>query len=843
MTDSRFSVTTLFDGLRRDLGCGLRMLRLNPGLTGAAVLSLALGIAANTSIFTLADQVVRRMLPVRNPTELVQFRMEGGRVGSQSGDGLHTFSYPLYLAFRDRNTVFAGLTGQFTQRLSLIAGDRGEMVEAGWVAGNFFDVLGVRPHLGRLLTVADNQFDAAPVVVLQYDFWQARYNGRADVLGSTLRLNGSPFTIVGVSAPQFGGTNAGLLTQLWSPLLASLTIAPETREDLDNERYAWFYLFARLKPGVDIDQAQAGVNVLYEQRKQEELKGDFFSKFPDTRERFLRQTLTLIPAERGLSSLRRTFERPLLVLQWLVGVVLLIACTNVAGLLLARAAARHREIAIRGALGASRFQVIRQLFIESVVLAMAGGAAGLLLSIWLTRGLMRFLPYDPEALALSTAPDMRVLLFTAAVTLATAIVFGMLPAFRGSRIPASATLREEAGSVTSGQGHVRVRKAFVALQVSLSLLLLVGAGLFVRTLDNLRSVDLGFTTENVAMFGVRPATQYDDARKLQVFRALIEGLAAVPGVRAVGANTTRLLTGGRWDSQLTIPGFTPKDGNIPWSFFNAITPGYFEALGIPITGGRDFSWSDWGGSRKLCLVNDELVKAYFDRAQPLGRQMGQGRNVTADTEIVGVFKDARYHDVRGEIPRQTFVNLDSRIRNVGALTVYARIQGDPRQVMPLLREKTRAVDSGLVVFDMRTMDEQLDRRLANERMLSFLSSGFALLATVLAIVGLHGVLSFIVTRRTREIGIRIALGARQGAVVRLVMGEMLLVILFGLAVGVAAAYATGKYVQTQLFGVQAADAVVFVVSVSILLAAALIASFAPAWRASRISPQRALRFD
>lgn len=837
------SHTRVLEALRQDLRYAVRLLRLNPGFAGAAILSLALGVAANTSIFTLVDQILLRLLPVKNPRELVQFRMEGGRFGSQNGDGLHTFSYPMYLAFRDQNAVFSGLTGQFTERLSLTADDWGQMVETSWVAGNFFHVLGVKPFIGRVLTPDDDQLQSSPVVVLQYDFWLSRYAGRRDIVGSTVRLNGTPFTVAGVAAPEFGGTNTGLLTQLWAPVSTKSAMTPDWPEDLRNERLAWFYLFGRLKPGVTLQQAQSAMMVLHDQRKQEEVRGEFFVKFPDTKERFLRQTLSLVPADRGLSSLRRTFERPLVVLQWLVGVVLLIACANVAGLLLARAAARQREIAIRGALGASRAQIVRQLFVESLILAVAGGLAGVFLSLWLTRGLVRFLPYDPATLSLSTAPDTRVLLFTTAITLATAIVFGLVPAFRGSRVPASVTLKEEAGSVTGGQGHVRIRKAFVALQVSLSLLLLIGAGLFVRTLDNLRKVELGFNPVNVVMFGVRPATQYDDARKLQVFRELLERLAAVSGVQAVGANSSRLLTGGRWDSQISIPGIESKDGNVPWSFFNAVTPGYFEALGIPVTMGRDLSWRDWGGSRKLCLVNEALVQNYLAGTHPVGRQIGQGRGVPADIEIIGVFGNARYHDVRGEIPRQTFVNLDSRIRSVGSVTVYARIQGDPRQVMPLLREQARQADSNLVIFDMRTMDEQLDMRLANERMLSFLSGGFALLATILAVVGLHGVLAFVVARRTREIGIRMALGARQGTVVRLVMGETLIVVLLGLVAGTVAAYLCGRYVQTQLFGVNPADTPVFAISIAALLAAALAASVAPAWRASRISPVRALRHE
>jgi predicted permease len=829
--------------LLQDFKYGSRLLRLNPGFAATAILSLALGIAANTSIFTLLDQILLRLLPVEDPRELVQFRMEGGRVGSQSGDGVHTFSYPLYLALRDRNTVFTGVTGQSTDRLGLVGEDRGEVVDVAWVAGNFFQVLGVRPHAGRVLTPDDDTPGGTPVVVLQYDFWRNRYAGRLDIIGSTIRLNGTPFTVAGVAAPEFGGTNTGVLTQIWAPINAKAALNPDVRREFEDDRYSWFYLSARLKPGVNLEQAQSAIRVLYDQRRQEELKSEFFAKFPDTKDRFLRQTISLVPADRGLSSLRRTFERPLVLLQWLVGVVLLIACTNVANLLLARAAARQREVAIRSALGASRTQVVRQLFVESMMLAVTGGVAGLFLSIWLTRGLVRFLPYDPATLTLSTTPDTRVLLFTTAITLATAFVFGLFPAFQGSRVPVSATLKEEAGSVAGGHGHVRLRKTFVALQVGLSSMLLIGAGLFVRTLDNLRKVDLGFNIENVVMFGLRPATQYDESRKLQVYRSVMESLVTVPGVKGAGATSTRLLTGGRWDSSISVPGVEIKNGNVPWSFFNAVTPGYFEALGIPVKLGRDFSWRDWGGSRKLCLVNEAVVKEYLDGANPVGRQLGQGRAVPPDTEIIGVFGDARYHDVRDQVPRQTFVNLDSRMRNVAAVTVYARIQGDPRRIMPILREQVRRVDANLVVFDMRTMDEQLSMRLANERMLSFLSGGFALLAVILAVVGLYGVLAFVVARRTREIGIRMALGAAPGAVVRLVMKEMLAVILLGLAAGVAGAYLCGSYVETQLFGVKALDGTVFAISITILLAASLIASLAPAWRASRISPVRALRYE
>ncbi len=829
------------DTFAHDIRGGLRQLRLNPGFAGAAFLSLALGIAANTSIFTLVDQVLLRLLPVQDPRALVQLHMEGGRFGGQNGDGRHTFSYPIYLAFRDRNTVLSGLTGQYPDRVSLVSGERADLADVSWAATNFFTVLGVRPHLGRVLAADDDVAENGnPVAVLQYDFWRTRYDGRPEVVGSAIHLNGAPFTIVGVAAPGFAGTNTGVITQVWAPVTARTAIDPGWPQTLKDERQAWFYLTGRLKDGLTIDRAQAAMRLLHEQRKQEEAAGEFFAKFPDTTERFLRQQLDLVPADRGLSQLRRNFERPLVLLQWLVGAVLLMACTNVAGLLLARAAAREREIAIRTSLGAGRAPIVRQLFLESLVLALAGGTGGLLLSLWLTRTLVRFLPIDPASLSLSTSPDARVLAFTMAVTLATAVIFGLLPAFRGSRVPAAAVLRASAGSIAGG-GHVRLRKTFVGVQVALCLVLLVGAGLFVRTLGNLRSVDLGFRSENVAMFGVRPATRYDEARARQMVRSVLEGIAAVPGVAAAGANTTRLLTGGRWDNQITIPGVDPPNGEVPWSFFNAVTPGYFQALGIPIVMGRDLTWGDWGSGRKLALINESLVKEYFGGAHPVGRQMGQGRAAPADTEIIGVFGDARYHDVRSQVPRQTFVNIDSR--PFGAINVFTRIAGDPRQVLPRVRAEIQRIDANLVVFDMRMMDEQLDRLLANERLLSFLSSGFAVLATLLAAVGLHGVLAFVVARRTREIGLRLALGAGRRSVVTLVLREMLIVVLAGLAAGGAAAWLAGRYVQTLLFGVQAADWPVFAASAAALALAALAGALAPAWRAARLSPILALRAE
>jgi predicted permease len=617
------------------------------------------------------------------------------------------------------------------------------------------------------------------------------------------------------------------------------TIAP-TNPQLDDERSAWFYLFARLKPGVTITQAEAAMKVLYRQRQHDELKQSYFSRFPEARDTFLRQMFTLEPAARGNSGLRSRFERPLLLLEWLAAVVLLITCANIAGLLLARGAARQRDLAIRSSIGAARGRIVRQLFTESAVLAIAGAVAGILLGSWLTRLLIRSLPYDPGNLSLSAVPDLRVLAFTIVITAVTVLLFGLLPAWQNSRLAPMATLRETVGAIAGGRTHVRLRKVFVALQVGLSAVLLIGAGLFLRTLVNLGNVDLGIRRENVVCFRVGPAAPYPDARKLHLYRSLMGGLADVPGVVAAGANRQALFTGGRWDSVLTIPGVS-ADSAEPFSFFNAVTPGYFEALGIPVRAGRDFTWSDWGSGKQLALVNETLTRDYFDGKPPVGRMIGRGARAAADIEIIGVFGNARYHEVRGKVPNQTFINLDSFIDRISAVTVYARIAGDPRRIMPTLRAQVSRIDSQLVVSQMRTLDDQIDSAVSNERLLAFLSVGFALVATLLAVVGLYGVLAFVVARRTREIGIRMALGAKRGSVVRLIANEMAFVVLCGLAAGVTAAYACGRYIENHLFGVQAADPIVFCSVPAILLTAAAVATLLPALRASRIDPMCALR--
>lgn len=828
--------------LAQDLRYGLRQLRLRPGFALAAIVSLAFGIGANTAIFTLVDQLLLRLLPVEDPRALVQLRVDGARPGGNWGDGLHTFPYPTYLALRDRNTVFSGLTGERVESANLLDADGASSIPVALVAGNYFQVLGVRPHVGRLLGPDDDRtLNGHPVAVLQYDFWRSQYQGRQQIVGETIRLNGAAFTVVGVASDAFEGTSIGVPTKVFVPIAMQPTIAP-TIPGLTDERSAWFYPFARLKAGVTFAQAEAAMKVLYRERVEEELGQSYFSKFPEMRDALLKQVFSLEPGGRGYPGLRGRFERPLIVLEWLAAVVLLIACTNIAGLLLARGAARRRDLAIRRAIGAGRGRIIGQLFAESALVAIAGAAAGLLLGSWLTELLIALLPGGTNDISLASAPDLRVVSFTIAVTIVTSLLFGLVPAWQNSQVGPSLTLREEAGSIAGGRSHVRFRKGFVALQVALSALLLLGAGLFVRSLMNLQHVQLGLRPENVVTFLAGPAVPYDNARKVQAYRALIEGLAGVPGVVAVGANRGPIFTGGRSDGMLTIAG-RPDTSDAPFTFYNAVTPGYFIALGIPVKAGADFSWHDWGTGKRQALVNQALTDAYFGGAPPLGRMVGQGARSATDTEIIGVFGNARYHDVRGDVPRQTFFNLDSVIERITRVSVYVRTAGDPEQVMPNLRSAVRQIDPNFVVSDMRTLNHQINSRMSNERMLSFLASGFAVLATLLALLGLHGVLVFQVANRTREIGIRMALGARRFAIIRLIAGEMIVVVLGGLVAGVAAAYWCGRFVQSQLFGINADDPFVFGVAVFALLTAAAVATVLPALRASRIDPLHALRHE
>jgi predicted permease len=837
----------MLDDLARDLRFAFRTFAKSPVFTTVAVLSLALGIGANTAIFTFADQILLRLLPVRNPQELVQARMPGGRLGSNNGDGLHTFSHPLYLDLRAKNDVFSGVMARYPTRASLTAGDSTDLVVAELVSGNYFEVLGVGAAVGRTFTLDDDKNPGAhPVAVLSYRYWSDRFNRDPSILGKAIQINGQPFNVVGVSQAGFDGIDMGVSASIRVPMAMKLQLTP-LRDDLKNRRSAWLHIFGRLRPGVSIDQARASIAVLYDQIRQQELQEPFFSRASEfARKRFLDQKFELIPAAGGMSSLRRQFERPLQVLMAIVGLVLLIACANVANLLLARAASRQKEIAVRFSLGASRWQVVRQLLLESVLLGFAGAAAGLLLSSWICKFLLQFIPAGIATLTLSTTPDVRILTFTASIALLTGLLFGLAPAMQSTRASFASVLKDQAGSVVGGAGHIRTRKILVISQVALSLVLLAGSGLFIRSLANLKSVDPGFPAERLITFDIAPGLNgYAPEQRAAFFRQLQDRLKAMPGVRAAGFARNRLFTGGRWDSNVTVEGYESKPGEDINPYFNAVSPGYLEAMGIPLLAGRDFTPADAGENARVAIVNQKFVDYFFKGGNAIGRRFAtdSGPGTVPDIEIIGVIGNTKYTGVREELQRQVLLPYLRLAPFTIAMTVYVRTGGEPEAMFSAIRSEIRAMDPNLPVFEFRTLETQISNSLVNDRLVASLSAGFGFLATILAAIGLYGVLAFVVASRTREMGIRMALGALRGNILWIVMREVLLLAGIGIGIGLAAALALTRLVQSQLYQTAPTDPLSMSLALAGIAFVAGLAGYVPALRASRVDPVQALRYE
>jgi predicted permease len=825
----------------QDLRLAVRTIRKAPLFASVAVLSLALGIGANTAIFTLIDQLLLQLLPVREPQELVLLTGRGTHYGNNTGS--NSLSYPMYQDLRERNQVFSGMFCKFNMNFSLSFEGRTELIAGELVSGDYFPVLGVGAAIGRVFTADDNLRQGEhPVAVLSHGFWQSRFNGDPGVLGKRIQVNGYPFTIVGVSAAGFDGVEMGSSPQLRIPLTMEALIFPQWKP-LDDRRTRFVQTFGRLKPGTSVDAAKAGLQPLFHQIIGMEVQEKAFARASaETKERFLKMWLDVTPASKGRSSLRRQFSSPLLALMAIVGLVLLIACTNVANLMIARATARQREIAIRLAMGASRRRLIGQLLQESLLLSAAGGLAGLGLAVLMDKALIGLLPADVLPLTLSSRPDTRVLLFTLAVSALTGLIFGLVPALQATRPNLAGTLKDQAGSLAGGTS-VGLRKALVVAQVALSLLLLIGAGLFVQSLQNLRGVDPGFRTGGLVTFGVDPSLNgYKPDRSREYYRQLHDRLTGLPGATSAALALITLLDGNEWDSSVTVEGYTGKEGAQPHMQF--VSPRFFETLGIPILHGRDFDRRDEHGAPQVAIVNQKFARRYFGTDNPVGRRIGMGGDpgTKTDIEVIAVVADTKYEDLRAEIPVQVyrpFRQLDFVIN----MTAYVRAAGDPGSLFPAVRQVAREVDSNVPVYGMRTLEQQVDRSLVTERMLAMLSAAFGLLATALAAVGLYGVMAYMVARRTREIGIRMALGAAQGNVVWLVMREVLLLSCIGIAIGAPGAWLLSRYVETQLFGVKPADPLTIAAAILGIAAVAILSGYLPARRATSIDPIRALRWE
>jgi predicted permease len=842
--------------LWNDLRFAIRTLRKSLVFTVVAILSLALGIGANTAIFTLLDQVLLRLLPVKEPQQLVALKMDGFHYGGNWG--MNALSYPMYHDFSEHNSVFSGMFCRFLYSMSVTFQGNTERVQGELVSGTYFPVLGVGAAAGRTFTPDDDRLPGGhPVVMLSYAYWKTRFAGDPAVVGKPMIVNGHSYTVVGVAQRGFDGIEFGFPAKVFVPVMMKAQVTQNWLDALTNRRERWVNAYGRLKPGITPKQAEASLQPFFHgMLEMETREAAFRNAPPDARTRFLKNVIRLVPGSQGHSWVRGELRTPLWVLMALTGGVLLIACANVASLLVAKATARHKEIAIRLAMGAGRGRIVTQLLVESLLLSLAGGAVGLVLAVLVDRALMAFLPPETLTLKISAVPDFRILLFTLGVAAVTGVVFGLIPALRCTNPDLAPTLKDQAGAVVTGGMQVRLRKTLVAAQVTLSLLLLTGAGLFVRSLHNLRELGPGFQTGNLMAFNVDPSLSGYDAAKAKVFyQRLTEEIAAMPGVRLSSLAAMRILDDDEWDNWVTIEGFAPKPGDYPDPFMNSISPGYFATLGVPIVAGRDFTPKDTeqvqhgdkpdNKSPRVVIVNEKFAKRFFGGAmRAIGRRVGFGIDpgTKTDMEVVGVIADIKYTNLRDEIPVQMFIPyLASDF--VGDMTVYARTTMDAEQFFPAVRRKVRELDANLPLYGMRTMDEQLSNSLLIDRLIASLSTVFGFLATLLASIGLYGVMAYTVERRTREIGVRMALGAFRKDVVWLVMREVLLLVAIGVAGGLVAAVALTRFVQSQLFGLSPHDPLTLVLAAVGLAAVACAAGYIPAMRASRVDAMQALRYE
>ena len=816
-----------WDAFVQDARYGARQLRRNPLFTATAMLSLAIGVGANTTVFSLLNALMLRDLRVANPQELVEFWRT-----TPNGSGT-AFSNPMYETLRDGSGAFAGVIAMSKNTVAATA-DGAERPPAGrYVSGNFFDVLGVSPQIGRLLAAGDDR-PGAGTAVISHGLWQRRFGGRADAVGETIRVDRVPFTVVGVLPPTFDDPLVGRPADFFIPLASEARLQPESR--LGNAASSWLGIVGRLKPATSIDEASAAAAPVFA-RFMETLA----VAYPDAhgRRRIRSQRLFLQSARTGLSDLRRDFSRPVLLLMGAVSLVLLIACVNVVSLLLARGVARRREIALRLAIGASRGRLVRQLLTESTLLGLLGGGAGLAVAALGAPVLVALVPQGSSPIVLDVAPDARITVFTFAVAVLSSVIAGLFPAFRSARTDIVPSFQGDARSVATSRSSARWGRALIAAQVGLSLLLLVGASLLLSTLRNLRGVDPGFDREHVLLLTLDSArTGFTPPRLAAYHHQVLERVRAMPGVRGAALSVISPMSGGGIDLPLGVG--APPGETAPMVYVNRVSDGYFSTVSTPVLLGREFLPQDGDAGASTAVVNESLARRYFGSESPLGRRIHMGRGDSF--EIVGVVADSKYYSLRESGKPTLYLFSVASYEPIG-YTLSVRTAGDPLTMSDAIRRDVQSISTAVPVVRIRTLASQVDRSVGTERLVARLITAFAVLALVLASVGLYGVLGYAVARRTSEIGVRLALGATRGAVVRSVLRESWMVVAIGSAVGLPAAIALSRLLETLLYGVSAWDARVAAGAVACMLVAATAAAALPAWRASRVEPLVALRHE
>ncbi|MGB2901683.1 MAG: ABC transporter permease [Candidatus Acidiferrum sp.] len=851
------------ENLWQDLRYAMRMLAKSPGFTLIAVLTLALGIGANTAIFSVLDSVLLRSLPVAHPEELTVLTdpdAHGASFGSEGGDR-SLLAYSEFEYLRDHNEVFSKILAADSQlpEVEVTLGDSSEgakraseIARVRLVSGGYFATLGVKPAAGRTFTTeVDRARGGSPIAVVSYAFWRQRFGLNPGVLGKTIQIHRTSFEIVGVAPPGFFGETVGVAPDIWVPMIMQDAIYPG-RDYLSPSPlgvvnlHIWLQVMGRLKHGITVSQAKASINVVFK-RMVESTAGSTLTE--EERRSAFDQRINLQPGARGASTLHEDFGGPLKLLMVLVGLVLLISCANVANLLLARGAARQKEFAMRLAIGAGRVRLIRQLLTESLLLSALGAIAGVFLAYWADTLLLRMVSgaAAPQAVQLNLQPDARVLSFTLGVTALTAILFGLIPALYVTRLDLSPVLKSTTLGVTGEtvQRRLPVGKMLVVAQVAVSLVLLVAAGLFVRSLSKLGEVNLGYNRENLLLFRVNPAAGgYKGAATTRLFQALLERISTIPGVRGATVSKNGLFSGSETGDPVAVEGYTPKPGEEMHSRMDHVGPRYFSTMGIPILVGREIDSQDSGSGPRAAVVNQTFARMYFPNTNPIGKHVRDTYSGNpAETVVVGVVSDAKYNSLREKTPPRIYAPLFNPMWEQTTAVYEVRTFADPLSMSALLRQTVQETSPSLPAIEIRTMSGLVNDTLQTDRFIEQLSGAFGALAMLLASIGLYGIMAYTVARRTRDIGIRLALGAEPGNVLWQVLRETLVLVLIGIMIGVPAAIGGTHLVRSMLFGLGFADPVAILFAVTLLALVAALAGFLPARRASQVDPMVALRYE